>query len=327
MNMNFPIVELLPQIPEWIERVPEIGENIADEIQFGDLHPNLHFLPDWDYLVNKGAVEREADGKDHIYLYQPFCQYLWSLCLYQPLFFDRRINAPLQISLGLRSSSEIVTEEAVRYSENIYFLARRLKDTRPNDNLIRNFPQLNPSECFDDEIGRANAIYCAGIAFISVHEYAHHYLGHTVIQNSYVRSVDDELAADNFALGAISELFDTEFGITYIIGICTVLSALLLSSADSITGNGTHPDMDVRIRNTVRFFDLPEPHYVWGYMALAIKKWLMTFGGLTIQEDMQIMQNGFESYKGMFNTYLDILESTRKRMFPKELPRDWEMIQ
>lgn len=92
--MNFPIVDLNPQIPEWIERIPEIGDNIEFEIN-NTLHPNLHFLSGWDYLNNTGNVEKMEDGKDHINLYQPFCQFLWSIGFYLSLFFDIHIHAPL----------------------------------------------------------------------------------------------------------------------------------------------------------------------------------------------------------------------------------------
>lgn len=152
--------------------------------------------------------------------------------------------------------------KALRYAEETYFLARRLKDSLPNEKIIDGFPKLNPPECFPNEIGLANGIYCAGIAFLYAHEYAHHYLGHTEIPNTYKHSIEDETAADNFALDAVSDLFDTNYGITYITGICTVLAALLLTGRDSVTGEGTHPDMDVRIRNAVSYLDLPETHYI-----------------------------------------------------------------
>ena len=69
-------------------------------------------------------------------------------------------------------------------------------------------------------------------------------------------------------------------------------------SEDSISGDGTHPDMDVRIENLVTKLELHEMDPLWGYLGVALRLWLLVFGGLSIEEDMQ--QPGFGSYKDDF---------------------------
>lgn len=48
--MNFPIVNLNPLVIDWIERIQELKDAIGDEIKYNGLHPNIHFVPDWDFL-------------------------------------------------------------------------------------------------------------------------------------------------------------------------------------------------------------------------------------------------------------------------------------
>ncbi len=59
---------------------------------------------------------------------------------------------------------------------------------------------------------------------------------------------------------------------------------------------------------------------------MAVKQWLMVYRDLSIEEDSKIMGNGFASYKEMLDGYLNLLETTRKRLFPKALPREWEGV-
>ena len=90
------------------------------------------------------------------------------------------------------------------------------------------------------------------------HEFSHQYLGHTRIENTYSRSIKDEIAADDTAVDFLKPEFDEENGRIYQTGIVTLLAALLLSDKDSISGGGTHPDMDIRIKNIIKHFDLPD---------------------------------------------------------------------
>jgi len=108
--------------------------------------------------------------------------------------------------------------------------------------------------------------------------------------------VDDEIAADETALSFISTEFDGHFGFTFKVGIANVLCALLLMGQDTISSDGTHPHMDVRISNIMNKLELSSEDMLWGYVGCAIRMWLVVYGEYTIKEDMKV---------GPFDTYGD----------------------
>ena len=105
------------------------------------------------------------------------------------------------------------------------------------------------SYAFKNEIGYANAIYIGGMCFIMAHEFSHNFLGHTHYPENQEVTIEDEMNADESALSFIATVFSGEFGLTYKVGIANVLCALLLIGQDTISSDGAHPHMDVRIAN------------------------------------------------------------------------------
>jgi len=172
-------------------------------------------------------------------------------------------------------------------------------------------------------ISHTNGVYCAAIAFIYAHEFSHNYLGHTQIQQTFPHTIDDEIAADDTAISFIQTEYDSAWGNTYKAGVATVLAAILLMSEDSISGDGTHPDMDVRIENLVTKLELHEMDPLWGYLGVALRLWLLVFGGLSIEEDMQ--QPGFGSYKEIYLFYMEKLKTVRQQRYPKIVKPDWDI--
>ena len=180
----------------------------------------------------------------------------------------------------------------------------------------------NPQQ-FENIISHTNGVYCAAIAFIYAHEFSHNYLGHTQIQQTFPHTIDDEIAADDTAISFIQTEYDSAWGNTYKAGVATVLAAILLMSEDSISGDGTHPDMDVRIENLVTKLELHEMDPLWGYLGVALRLWLLVFGGLSIEEDMQ--QPGFGSYKEIYLFYMEKLKTVRQQRYPKIVKPDWDI--
>lgn len=77
------------------------------------------------------------------------------------------------------------------------------------------------------------------------------------------------------AISFIQTEYNSAWGRTYKAGIATTLAALLLMGEDSISGGGTHPDMDVRIENLVTKLELHEMDLLWGYLGVALRLWLL----------------------------------------------------
>jgi len=51
------------------------------------------------------------------------------------------------------------------------------------------------------------------------------------------------------------------------------------------------------------------------YLGVAVKLWLLVFGGLSIEEDMQ--HPGFGSYKEIYSFYMEKLKTVRQERYPK----------
>lgn len=66
--------------------------------------------------------------------------------------------------------------------------------------------------------------------------------------------VKDEIAADGLAFDWLSETFDDEDGYTNKVGIANLLCSLLFMGADSVSGGGSHPHMDIRIKDFYEFY-------------------------------------------------------------------------
>ncbi len=125
------------------------------------------------------------------------------------------------------------------------------------------------------------------------------------------------------AISFIQTEYNSAWGRTYKAGIATTLAALLLMGEDSISGGGTHPDMDVRIENLVTKLELHEMDLLWGYLGVALRLWLLVFDGLSIKEDMQ--QPGFGSYKEIYLYYIEKLKIVRQQRYPTIIKPDWDI--
>lgn len=163
--------------------------------------------------------------------------------------------------------------------------------------------------------------YIGGMCFIMAHEFSHNFLGHTHYPENQEVTIEDEMNADESALSFISTEFSGKFGLTYKVGIANVLCALLLMGQDTISSDGAHPHMDVRIANIMNKLELSHEDMLWGYVGCAIRMWLLVYGGYTIVDDMKA--GPFDTYGDFFEFYLKLLKEYRERNFPEVLKPDW----
>ena len=127
--------------------------------------------------------------------------------------------------------------------------------------------------------------------------------------------------ADETALSFISTEFESENGFTFKVGIANVLCALLLMGQDTISSDGAHPHMDVRIANVMNSLQIPHEDILWGYVGCAIRMWLLVYGEYTIQEDVNA--GPFDTYGDFYDYYLKLLKEYRERKFPEVIKPDW----
>lgn len=127
--------------------------------------------------------------------------------------------------------------------------------------------------------------------------------------------------ADESALSFISTKFSGNFGFTYKVGITNVLCALLLMGQDTISSDGAHPHMDVRIANIMNKLKLSHEDMLWGYVGCAIRMWLLVYGDYAIIDDMKA--GPFDTYLDFYEFYLKLLKEYRERNYPEVLKPDW----
>lgn len=315
-----PVEILSPNAIEYIERIQELIEAVKGDCITNDLSSNFTFIREHGIIKETAFIKKENDGLFHIQISENFGQYLWCVGLYLSVYFDNKVQIPMMNMAGTNVHHYVANDNDLEFANEIFFNGRRLLDHFVRD-IYWNTPNICAPESYAEVINHANGIYCAAIAFIYAHEFAHNYLGHTHIDNSYMHSVEDEIQADLTAISFIRDEYETEFGFTYKVGVATVLSGLLLMEEDSISGNGTHPDMDLRIEKLMNELDLSEMDNLWGYIACAIRLWLFVYKGITPQEEME--QSGFATYKELYDYYLSKLHIIRQQRFPTIVPPEW----
>ena len=252
-----PVEQLSDDAIQCIEKVVELLDAIKDDCNINNFSRRFTFIREGKAISDVAEIKKDSNGLNHIYINENFCQYLWSVCIYLNAYFENVIHIPIMDAVGINKYGYKPNLIDVEYANDCFFRGRQLLH-----NFNRDVYWVTPNICnpqqFENIISHTNGVYCAAIAFIYAHEFSHNYLGHTQIQQTFPHTIDDEIAADDTAISFIQTEYDSAWGNTYKAGVATVLAAILLMSEDSISGDGTHPDMDVRIENLVTKLELHE---------------------------------------------------------------------
>ena len=289
------------------------------DVETNDLSSGILFEEERDRIRNVAEI-REVDEKYQITFSLTFGQFMWSVGLYLSTYFDNIVQIPMMNLTGTNVNGYKTNMESVRFAEDTFARARQLM-FRVVPNAYTQIPNICDPQAFKNEIGKANAIYIGGMCFIMAHEFSHNFLGHTHYPENQEVTIEDEMNADESALSFIATVFSGEFGLTYKVGIANVLCALLLMGQDTISSDGVHPHMDVRIANIMNKLELSHEDMLWGYVGCAIRMWLLVYGGYTIVDDMKA--GPFDTYGDFFGFYLKLLKEYRERNFPEVLKPDW----
>ena len=296
-------------------------EDVENDSVCNDLSKDIIFQEE-DKLVNTSEI-KPVNGKFQITFYLPYAQFLWSVSLYLITYFDNCVQIPAMNLRGCNTHGYKQNLYAMEFADDSFRRARMLLHEVNRKSFVE-IPNIYDPQIFKDEVEKANAVYIASMMFIFAHEFSHNFLGHTHIQNTYKRSIEDEMAADDSALDYLSEGFDDEeWGQTYKVGIAVSFCSLLLLSEDSITGEGIYPHMDVRIERIISKLDLPEMDILWGLVGTAIRLWLLVYGDLDIKEDMAMEPVNY--YKDFYTRYLALLADFRQRKYPDMTRPAWDV--
>lgn len=314
-----PVQALNQQVIETALSIDNLYKSMYIDVETNDLSSGILFEEERDRIRNVAEI-REVDEKYQITFSLTFGQFMWSVGLYLSTYFDNIVQIPMINLTGTNVNGCKPNMESVRFAEDTFARARQLM-FRVVPNAYTQIPNICDPQAFKNEIGKANAIYIGGMCFIMAHEFSHNFLGHTHYPENQEVTIEDEMNADESALSFIATEFSGEFGLTYKVGIANVLCALLLMGQDTISSDGVHPHMDVRIANIMNKLELSHEDMLWGYVGCAIRMWLLVYGGYTIVDDMKA--GPFDTYGDFFEFYLKVLKEYRERNFPEVLKPDW----
>lgn len=314
-----PVQALNQQVVETALGIEDLYESMNVDVETNDLSNGILFEEEHDRIQNVAEI-RDVDGKHQITFSLTYGQFMWSVGLYLSTYFDNIVQIPMMNAVGTNVNGYKANMDAVRFANDIFFRARQLMYRVVPDSFTQ-IPNICDPQAFKDEIGKANGIYIGGMCFIMAHEFAHNFLGHTHYATNQEVSVEDEMSADETALSFISAEFDGGNGFIFKVGIANVLCALLLMGQDTISSDGAHPHMDVRIASIMSKLQIPDEDILWGYVGCAIRMWLLVYGEYTIEEDMKA--GPFDTYGDFYDYYLKLLKGYRERKFPKVIKPDW----
>lgn len=314
-----PVQALNQQVIETALSIDNLYKSMYIDVYTNDLSNGILFEEERDRIRNVAEI-KEVNGKHQITFSLTFCQFMWSVGLYLSTYFDNIVQIPIMNLTGTNVNGYKTNMESVRFAEDTFARARQLM-FRVVPNTYTQIPNICDPQAFKNEIGKANAIYIGGMCFIMAHEFSHNFLGHTHYPENQEVTIEDEMNADESALSFIATEFSDEFGLTYKVGIANVLCALLLMGQDTISSDGVHPHMDVRIANIMNKLELSHEDMLWGYVGCAIRMWLLVYGDYTIVDDMKA--GPFDTYGDFYEFYLKLLKEYRERKFPEEQKPGW----
>lgn len=316
-----PVEALTDSLIKFIEETPTLFDTIKDECVTNNLSKTITFIrtegKDWEIA----EIKKEENGFFCVSIHINFAQFLWSVGLYLLVSFDNMVQIPMMDTAKCnihkykcdKNLCEMALENYKRAREFMY---------EGNRDLPWHAPNIVYPDSYKEIIGKANSIYLGAMTFIYAHEVFHNYFGHTQVDSNSAQSIKDELDADESAietiLSKIPQFKETE----YKLGIIVVMFAILFLHKEYLSGGNSHPDMDIRITNAINKLEILERDNLWGIAAWGISVFLQSNEFISSEETANTV---FNTYKDIYNHYIIKLESVRKRMFPKECKKDWEM--
>ena len=321
-NLFLPVETLMDAFIKHLSKNHQILEQIDADMVSNKLSKTINFYEESNILQNVAEI-KEVNGEYQIQISLTFCQFAWCVALFLLSYFDNCVLIPFMNALGINKQNRKINHEELNFVNDTFFKGRTLLN-KVNTEQFFNMPNICDPQQFSDCINRANAVFCGGLTFVFLHEFSHNYLGHTQNNNSYEHSVNDEVVADETALDFLSDTFEGEDGYTNKAGIVIILCSLLLMGKDTISGGGSHPNMDYRIDYIMKKLNLDDHDCLWGIVGSAIRLWLMVYGDFTIHEDQKM--GSWMYYRDFYADYIKQLTMVREKRYPHVCKPDWYTV-
>lgn len=284
-NGIYPVRILKDKILQWLNIIGD-STTIEDEIKYYGLNNRFK------YKVTNGTINdiAEVNSLNQIIVYENFCQFLWSFTYAVIVIFDEAFIRPRK-----ENNSNFKESKRLGVATKILETAFELF-SNPKPCNYYNLP--NPeSKQFSKEIQvqATEDVFCIGVSFILLHEFGHHFLGHTFYQSeSANHSKKEEEDADDYAFSVISNHFKKGFGETAKVGIIISLISLIFID-DTLSGGETHPDPHQRVKRILENMKIDDNHNLWALAAVAFKLWAFRYNKPLEFPDIA------ESYKILFD--------------------------
>lgn len=286
----------------WFENItPNFKEEAKGEIDFRNLKAGLIYHFDKSQITECAYI----NPNHQIELYENYNQFLWCICYSLLVLFDKGIQEPILCKnyTGKLDFNNPYIRNSINIFNNGFDLLNTYKDRQ-----FYQFPNPEKYNKYDKYyIEKVNAIFCAAMVFILLHEYAHQFLGH--LDNNYKSEEpqNDEYACDEYAIDKMSSKLSTKESSTYKFGIIAAISSLIIYDK-SLEGGEMHPDIDERLEMAMNKMKIEDIHYLWGVASLTYKLW-----GIKYNKDIE-MPPVFNNYKHLFE-YIQVKIRELKNSF------------
>ena len=269
--MEFPIYRLNEAVTEAMSKMVSLG--IAGEISKG-LDPQIQFVDESGGPLSTIAEIIEVKGlhdspRHHVKISAAYAQILWMICSIALRNHDSFAIRNELHSMSPEEQAQFMNEVQVGNTVTNYL--RDLVDTKTTLELSTNMlniievickrsltqnkmEELHGYDMISDIGVRINGLYVYAMTFILLHEFSHHSLGHDLQAEG---SIDEEVAADYNAFGAIyNDLNDAEKQTAMLGILCSLVSLIFINT--NLSNDNIHPKPIDRI---FEFFDLIKQDY------------------------------------------------------------------
>lgn len=301
---ELPIRVLQYNILEFLEKVsPDYFQLIKDEIQSKGLSPGIKYNIDKQEIIHAATVNAaNINSKRVINIYETFNAYLWCVSYSLIVAFDETIQKPhLKGTYNGRIDQD---NELIRSAINVFDYGMSLRTNYSAWNYSMPNPESHNCK-YSFYVEKANLVFTSAMFFVLSHEIGHSYYDHvTYIPPTAEQSIEEELAADNFALTQVLSCRDETIKPSLQYGAVVGMCALLFLSPKLYSKE--YPDADDRIRNIMEQLPIKDLDLHWGVASLAFKLW-GDFYGINFS-----LPTEADNYKEIFYEVLFELNSIKK---------------
>lgn len=270
----YPVHRLNLNITKFLRKVK--SAKIYDSLTSG-MQNEADFIDKDGKITDIAFIETQDDGTNKVTISSAFCQYFWLLCDVCFKILDRRIIqgacddyhiSLMDFKVSVEQTNRIPRSrftsmfpvncriEINRYLDYLMIVPELLEDdfwlkmsqemdlaeSLSNHQLSLNLDAFKVVNMDGKYSERTNSVYCYGMAFMMLHEMAHHQLNH--LQKD--EETEDEVQADYKAFFEIYNDIQGEERFSAICGMMSVFFAFLMLNP-GLNSLGVHPREEKRL--------------------------------------------------------------------------------